>query len=505
VLWVVVSGLSVWALNATGAAPVVWIGAILWAGLCFAAILGLSDAASRAYIAASLERPGLGRGYAMSTRQRLAELWQRYGTSAEGSRSLRLSFARALTWKLYDSAMLVAVVYPSLVAVGWWIVTGHDARLGDSVILPANAFWPDRAISLAGIVGLALSIPLSWQAKASANPRVARLGQWLPVIGGMVATAGVLSAFNALAAGAGLAAGFLGGAAIAGAGSIVIVGAAALVGAAAVSIATASTMMGAGLAPIGIAIALMVTMAVALDTLDGQGRHGIARWIVTIAVPVGWLAALVLVPWPSLGGRARGLFLFLAVMPLITAAVSVMSYAANLALARQGLLKGRIFLNGLAGLGIALILSAALGFAFALVIALFNHVVGGDRFSVTIIFAHIVVHPDEQFWLLATVLTPIAPALLHAAIALVGMTGMIPARIRRSTAAVLRAAGRVDGREEASAVAAPFVLGTIWIVPFSAVGMIVWAIVRLAGSGLETILWTYVFAVRNTVFWLMGG
>ncbi|MFZ5710721.1 MAG: hypothetical protein ACOY4T_13765 [Pseudomonadota bacterium] len=504
-LWLSASVILIAALDRGAAASYGWIIAILWSGLCFAAILGMADGPSRAYIAASLEKPGIARGYAISTRQRLEDLWKRYGTSAEGSLSLIVSFRRSLTWKLYDAAMLVAVVYPTLVLVGWWIITGDEARIGDSAVLPRAQFWPDRSISLIGMLFFAASIPLSWQAASRPDDRSRNLARWLPVLGATIATAGVLSAFNALAAGLGLALGFLGGAAIAGAGSVVVVGAAAVIGAAAVAIATASTMMGIGLVPIMISILLVVTMAVALDTLDGQGRHALARLVVTFALPVGWILSLILIPFGETGTRPRGLFLFLAVFPLVNALFSVVSYAANLALARQGLLTGRILVNGLAGLAVSLLVSALLGLGFAVMVALLDLVAGPGVFRLASVFAAIALHPDLQEWLILTVLTPLAPTALHAAIALVGATTFVPRPIRSGVARLIRAAGTPQKHRAAASAAVPFMLGTLWLVPFLGIAVAGWIIWFLAGGAIKSLLWAYVFLVRDLAFALTGA
>jgi hypothetical protein len=48
-------------------------------------------------------------------------------------------FRHALTWRLYDKALLIAVAYPILLPVLQWLVTGDAAMIGSFEFLPSRA------------------------------------------------------------------------------------------------------------------------------------------------------------------------------------------------------------------------------------------------------------------------------------------------------------------------------------------------------------------------------
>jgi hypothetical protein len=51
------------------------------------------------------------------------------------------------------------VAYPILFLVGYWLITGQDARLGGVVVIEGTgfwAFWPERAVTSGAFVILLL-------------------------------------------------------------------------------------------------------------------------------------------------------------------------------------------------------------------------------------------------------------------------------------------------------------------------------------------------------------
>ena len=72
-------------------------------------------------------------------------LWTRLCDPAPDNASTPTLFRAALTWRLYDLALRLAVAYPLLLLVGQWVVTGAEGRVGSFVVLPEADFWPERA------------------------------------------------------------------------------------------------------------------------------------------------------------------------------------------------------------------------------------------------------------------------------------------------------------------------------------------------------------------------
>ena len=57
-------------------------------------------------------------------------LWGRYGdTTVDEKAGLLAQLRGALTWRLYDVALLLAVFYPIMALVGWWIWNGQAGKL----------------------------------------------------------------------------------------------------------------------------------------------------------------------------------------------------------------------------------------------------------------------------------------------------------------------------------------------------------------------------------------
>jgi hypothetical protein len=123
------------------------VAAALWLLLSATALLGLLDAASRKHIARQLTEARFTQAYRFTVSRQLGLLWRRFCDPVAEEAGLIPTFRAALTWRLYDAALLIAVAYPILLLVGWWIL-GFDGRLGSVLILPAAPVWPDRAVAL---------------------------------------------------------------------------------------------------------------------------------------------------------------------------------------------------------------------------------------------------------------------------------------------------------------------------------------------------------------------
>lgn len=114
----------------------------------FLAALLMSDQDERDSLARDLRHPNYTQIYKYFTTRWVMWVWNRQCDPADDKASWPQLFRAALTWRLYDTALLVAVVYPLLLLLGQWVATGTDGQLGSTIVLPAAEFWPERALFL---------------------------------------------------------------------------------------------------------------------------------------------------------------------------------------------------------------------------------------------------------------------------------------------------------------------------------------------------------------------
>lgn|GEM_PF-4642070 len=174
-VWSVIAAAAIAAAATLGAAAWVWVGGLLWLALTLMALLSQTDPASRAYIAGTLRKSTFTQVYTNLTRRTLTQLWSRLCDPVSETAPATQVFRAALTWRLYDSALLIAVAYPILLPVGWWLITGQDTRLGNVVVIRGTGFWqvwPERAVTLLGLAGLAGGLLLTIRMRRSASSLV---------------------------------------------------------------------------------------------------------------------------------------------------------------------------------------------------------------------------------------------------------------------------------------------------------------------------------------------
>ncbi|MFW5641317.1 MAG: hypothetical protein ACOCTP_02745 [Roseicyclus sp.] len=100
-------------------------------------------------------------------------------------------FRHALTWRLYDKALLIAVAYPILLPVLQWLVTGEVARIGSFEFLRAAPFWWDRASVLGALTVLILGEVARRWAPIGRHPMTLRIADSLPSLSAAVALVAV--------------------------------------------------------------------------------------------------------------------------------------------------------------------------------------------------------------------------------------------------------------------------------------------------------------------------
>jgi len=162
---------TLWALlRKFEASDVIWVLCACWLGLSLIAMLAQIGPGGRSYLIGTLGKSTFTQIHTNTTRKGLNSLWNRYCDAPPEKPNLPATFHAALTWRLYDAALLIAVVYPILLLVGWWGL-GYAGQLGSAVILQPALLWPDRAVTLGGIAVILLSVQGSKGLRLAADSR----------------------------------------------------------------------------------------------------------------------------------------------------------------------------------------------------------------------------------------------------------------------------------------------------------------------------------------------
>lgn len=469
----------------------------LWLTFSLIALLYTADTTHRDFITGTLRHRKFTQVYSLPAQKVVNWLWSRYCNDSYQGNGLAITFRHATTWQLYDKAMLLAVLYPIWALVLMWIITGQDAKLGDAVVFPADAYWPERAAATSTLVILVFGV-LARQSAAATQHRVMRqAADWVPLlalalalaVAGALAVA-ITEVFIVAVAGTVLLSAII---AVAIAGSGAFAGAFALAGA--VTFTSAGIFAGAlaaagpfsGATVLVGSATLVGTGTIAILTLAEKGKHRLALWLVTLALLAVWVSLLPTLPWANINILERGLFLFLGVFPLINALFDTVSYAVTLTLLRLGLRAKHPVFYGLLDLAIAMVLFFVLGATLILLIPCMNALAGISLFNLDALFEGIRAQPSDYGWLYLMMFSTLLPTAAHVAFALLSLQSIIPLFVRRYVATLLQS----SPAHTLNATLAPFAVGAVWSVPFFIVG---WGVVLAwpyAGGLISGIGWFY--------------
>ena len=485
------------ALAGLGAAWWAWMAYLLWGALWVTAALGMGDAASRKWLAGTLRRSTYTQIYTTLTRRLLTPLWSRYCDLAPDKAPWPTQFRAALTWRLYDRALLIAVAYPILLLVGQWIVTGGEGRVDSFIMLAGAPFWPERALVV--MLLLMLAGKLIGPNLASASHRATRRQSenaldviiimgvfltavavasifWVPDIGAItVAVAGVgvftgtVAMFFALKGALSVAL------------AVVIVVGLTISDRGAGAFAVAVTVLGAG----------ALAVAFAIEYFDDRGRQRATRALITFLVLVSIPMLSLTLDWSTVPEDRRTLFLFLAVFPLLNALFDVISYAATLSLTRRGLQSRLPILYGLADLALACVLFLGLGATLVAAIHGLNLLAGVPLLDLPALFDGVTSTPGAYFWLYAMLFSTILPTALHAALSLLGLQGIWPKAPRGRVALWVESADASTLHTFRASLA----LGVVWTVPLLLLAAIIWALWALSAPAILWLLSRYLDAL----------
>ena len=389
------------------------------------ALLSLGDAASRGFMAGTLRKSTYTQIYTKLTRRLVARIW---GALCDEPRDPKEQgpdetpvpklFRHALTCRLYDKALLIAVAYPILLPVGQWVVTGEAARIGAFEFVPPAPFWWDRAAMVGAIAMILIGLVGRKMASHGHNRLTKFAGNFLLPVFAMSAIFLIflLASENELA-------------------SILTVvlmivttvfsriaytldgeGAFAIILVVAVGMAWINT-------PAGFT-ALMLSFGIAW--LHDRSLWMTAQWLATLAVLCGLVAVAGTLNFSEVPADARTVLVFLAVLPLLNAIFDTLSYAVTLTLMRRGLRSPAPWLWGLLDLALACLLFLALGSTLVVVIHGLNLLAGVPLIDLPALFAGIHESPGDYVWLYLMLFSTILPTVLHAGLSLLGVQGLWP-------------------------------------------------------------------------------
>ena len=436
--------------------------------------------------------------------------WRRVGTmrvtdgGAEAfpaaNASVRSLLRDALTWRLTDRALLIAVAYPVLALSLPWLL-GSDAVLGAGVVvLPAVAFWPARAVIVGQIAILTAALVGRNLAAASPRPFWRGAADWLVWIAVAVSFAGVFAVVGAGVFAVAVAVSF----AVAG----VFAGAVAFTVAFAVAVtvafagvfagAVAFTVAFAVAVTVAFAVAVTVAFAVAVDHLWTRDRQGLALGGLAVGWASGLLAAVLLLDMGVLSTDRKAFFVFLAVLPLINGLFDALSYAITLAFMRRGLATRWAFGWGLADLGAGLVLFLALGATMVAVIAVLNAIGTAPLYDLTALFAGLRDSPGDYWWLFLILFSTLAPTGLHLLVAVLAVQALVPLGIRQWVAGWVAYAPD----SPVTAVGAFLAQATIWWLPLIALPALGWVGWHFIGTAATTAGGVYLDLLEALALWI---
>ncbi|MEM1266102.1 MAG: hypothetical protein AAGI50_08815, partial [Pseudomonadota bacterium] len=153
-------GIALFVASLAASAGLVWLalGLAFWLFTILYAAIALHTPRHRATIEAELtaERPAY--LYEALMTRLLANVlpWVDLSPDPERASGIWRAVTGSFTWRLFDRALLIAVLYPLILVLLSWVLTGQDGRLGAALLFPAVDVWWIRW-SLLGAVILALS------------------------------------------------------------------------------------------------------------------------------------------------------------------------------------------------------------------------------------------------------------------------------------------------------------------------------------------------------------
>lgn len=346
--------------------------------------------------------------------------WHTSPMSATRSEAGQLGKA-GWSWPVMEKAVFIAVVYPTLIPIFYWSITGLETRIGSFIVLESQQNWRPRTAVFGGLIVIFTAVSCKWPARALI---------WLR----QTSVLTLLFAFAAVVISLTILIHPLLGAGIGGVIGLLMLSATREdTGTHTVSVAAAfaigfAVVHGTKLSPlwllpvlfvVGAACAVLLIMFVSSCT---RTQRGLVSYFGMIALVITGFLVTAFGLGQNLDEGAATILVFLGLFPLINALFDFVSFGATLRLARWGLSSGtgtRAVFAGLLDLGIALILFTALGATLLVGIAAMNGAAGHSVLDLQPLFDSL--RSDRAFadnwWIFAMLFSTAIPTLAHFCIA----------------------------------------------------------------------------------------
>ena len=406
----------------------------------------------------------------------------------------------AWSWPVLSFAMKLAVIYPLVLLMIQWGISGANTGIGAVTALPAEERWWVRLAATGPIVLLLITRML---ASATQRRVFEKAAEWLiwTVFAGAVAAAGAAAAAGA---GAGAAAA-AGAGAVAAAGAFTVAGAfaGAFAFAAAFAAAFAFAVAAAGAGAFAVAAAGAGAVAAAFAAAHLVGRAAVAGWgrsahIILVFCAVTIVSSTLILTKDPMEPDPRLLIFVFGLLPAVNALFDYLSYGLTLTLIR----KGRIGMNamtlvwGVIDAIAAVIILIGLGLTLVALVSLINSFGTETILDLPQTFSDL---RDPQArgdygWLIIMLLSTLVPTLVHLVLVMLSAFTWVPHYGKYRLA---QAMGRRDAGEMVA-------LG----------GAVVWSILALTYTALVTFglygMWIFIGThietlglwVLNAVQWL---
>ncbi|WP_211644134.1 hypothetical protein [Loktanella sp. SALINAS62] len=422
----------------------------------------------------------------------MRRLWNWCAPELEQDAGFRHSLRAALNCRLYDRALLIAVIYPVTLLFLPWYTSGAAVTLAGAVIVPAVPRYGAAHVtalcilSLFLITGIMAALRKYRGAQDVTYPDfllyfscfVTVSAVWFDIIPVAVVIVVAAAATAAVAAAVAV---VVGGAVV---GAAAIVGAAAMVGVA-VAVAVAAVAVAV---VVVVVVVVVVAVVVAVEQSVKKGHGNLAYLALTCGLSTVVIGAAIWLPWDEVSQFGRTIFIFFGLFPLLNAIFDTLSYAITLTLARAGLRTSRkwTIAYGFADLVVAIVLFAVLGVTLVSAVTGLSYLAGVDLLPLAPIIGGLSADPipAEVHWVLLMVFSTLIPTLLHLSIAVLSLQALLPLQFRT------RLADRIAAHATQSAlttVGAWITFGLVCALHLAAV-LIIWRLAAFAWGPLTEMI-----------------
>ncbi|WP_298839703.1 hypothetical protein [uncultured Roseobacter sp.] len=396
---------------------------------------------------------------------RRARRWVGADEPSDTTAPVSVLMRQALTFRLLDRALLLAVIYPLFSLLIFWGTTGLDAVLGQTIIIAAADPWWTGPLALAVILLIAGGPHYIALGERHLRGALAGMAGYLDLIafaiGGSVL---ILMDFPWFTTSAILAVGFAAlwafSGFLAGVPAMAVATVLALTGPLAFALhgllPGAAAFFGAAL----IALVAALIHLIAVDVFRSRNSPDIAGALAFGIPVITMAAALLLVPLGETGdwsGAIRISILILIVAPVVNVIFDVISFTVTLAFTERGR-HGQTLLWAFADIAVAVFLFLALGSTLVCATAALEWLSGTPFVNLERLLDS-TWNTSRYWWLYLMMFSTLLPSVVHVSIAALSLQSLAPASWREALCTRIDAArnGNISAR-----LSAPLTLAALW-------------------------------------------